>query len=136
MEIVYLVVFIVVYAIKIWFFESKEDMSIVNDMGDNPSREWKFWGNANEVYGIAILVAVVTFFTVWQSIFLFPILWGVFWITHDFAMGYRLGKGIWYIGETGFDGKMKAMFQRSGIFYFIAGKLVWLAVFISLYLGL
>jgi hypothetical protein len=135
MEIVYLIVLVAYMALKTWFVESKNDMAIINDMGDNPTRKWKFWGNTNEFLGVAAIVAILAFFTAWQSLFLLPILWGVFWITHDFAMGYRLGKGIWYVSDKGFDGKMLAVCQDSGILYFIV-KLVYTAAFVTLYLGL
>jgi len=135
MEVVYLVVLAAIMALKIWFFESRQDQYIISDQKDNPERKWKFWGNANEAIGIATAVAVLAFFTSWLSLFLLPVLWGVFWITHDFAMGYRLGRGIWYVSDKGFDGAMLAMCQNSGVLYFIV-KLIYTAVFVSLYLGL
>jgi hypothetical protein len=135
MEIIILIVLAVYMAIKTWFVESMNDMAIINDMGDNPSRKWKFWGNTNEAISVAALVVAIAFAVSWQCLFLLPILWGVFWITHDFAMGHRLGKGIWYVSDKGFDGKMLAMCQDSGVVYFIV-KLVYTAAFVTLYLGL
>jgi hypothetical protein len=136
MEIVYLITLVVITALRVWFFESKQDFYIIKDSKGLFKRQWKFWGNANEMSSMVIPVALITILVAWQAVFLFPIMWITWWIAHDFAMGYRLGKGIWYIGETGFDGEMKAMFQRSGVLYFVLGKLVWLGVFVSLYLGL
>jgi hypothetical protein len=121
--------------IKVWFFESRQDFHTIMDSKLNKMEKWKFWGNANEVYGVATVVAVLAFFTTWQSLLLLPVLWMVFWVVHDMAMGYRLGAGVWHIGTSGFDAKMAATFQNSGKLYF-AVKMFWLGLLITMYLFL
>jgi hypothetical protein len=135
MEIVYLIVLIVVIALKTWLLESQEDYYMISDSKGLFKKQWKFWGNANEMASMLIPIALLTIFVAWKCIFIFPILWLVFWINHDMAMGWRLGEDIGYIGDKGFDGKMKAMFLGSG-WLFLAVRTCILAGMIAIYCAL
>ena len=132
MEIIILITAIVVFALKIWILESREDYYMISDSKGLFRKQWKFWGNANEMASLTIPVALLAIFVAWQCVFLLPILWMVFWIVHDFAIGYRLGEGILYTGDTGFDGKMKSTFLRNTWIY-LGFKVLWLGLFITMY---
>jgi hypothetical protein len=136
MEILILISLMVAVAAWVWFFESREDFWMIADSKKLHQEKWKFWGNAEAIYVIGIVSACATVLHRWQDVFLFPILIITWWITHDFAMNHRLGEKPFHIGSGKFDEFMAQIFQRSGIVYFIFGKLIWLGVFLTLYLEL
>jgi len=119
------------------FFETAQDYWMSQDSKGyiQAKAKWKFFGNAQVWAYLVLLTAFDVSLTDWYGLLLFPIMGFVFWITHDAALGVRYKKGIYYLSDTGFDGKFKAICIGSGAVAFWV-RIFWLSMFILAYTAL
>jgi len=122
------------YAMIVGIFGGFLDYCIFRK-GGSISRLMKFIGNVIE---LAIVWVVCIYlregFLPLQGLLLFPITGIMWWIAHDMSLGLLLKGSVWYIGETGWDKKMREMFQDSGFLYFVVRMWV-LIIFAGSYLS-
>lgn len=118
-------------------FETAQDYWMVQDSKGylKAKSKWKFYGNAQMWAFFAILTTFDIYITDWYGLLLFPIMVFIFWISHDAALGVRFRKGIYYLSDTGFDGKFKAVCIGSGAVAFWV-RVFWLSMFILAYTAL
>lgn len=99
---------------------------------------WKLWAF---VEGVIISVAINYLIGgPWYIMLLGTLLFGfTFWIIFDIMMGIYFGKHPLYIGNTGFDRKIRAIFQYTekwkGTWYLLV-KLIWWVIIFELYKSL
>jgi hypothetical protein len=97
--------------------------------------KWKTWATA-QVFFISILTAYLLGGEWYQMLFSFLLFGITFWIVFDSVIGVVFGGNPLYIGNTGFDKKMRAMFQYNekskGLQYLIF-KLVWYVIIFGSY---
>ena len=106
------------------FIETKQDICVIRGFSGDQFC-WKLYGAL--LMGILILVtslAVLLYTIDWYSVLILPTLVGVYSIFHDCTMGIRLGKGPWHLGDTGWDAKVKEIFQGGFLWWFVA-KAIW-----------
>ena len=97
---------------------------------------WKFWGNVQELGWIIFYVISVCYFTgFWTPLFWIPILWMIRTIFHNGFIAVMLDEKFTYLGDTGFDGRVKKMCLGSGV-VFLAVELFILIILIGSYLSL
>lgn len=109
--------------------------SVAKSRNPQEKARWKFWGNFYELGWITFYVISVCYFTgYWTPLFWIPILWLIRTIFHNGFIAVMLDEKFTYLGDTGFDGKMKKMFQGSGAF-FLAGEIFILAILILSYVS-
>ena len=96
--------------------------------------KWKFWGNVQELGWIIFYVISVCFFTgFWTPLFWIPILWMIRTIFHNGFIAIMLDEPFSYLGNTGFDGRVKKICLGSGA-VFLAVELFILSILILTYL--
>ena len=122
------------YAIGVGIFGGFLDYCIFKK-GGSISRLMKFIGNVIELALVwAVCIYLGKEFPLLQLLLLFPTT-GIMWsMAHDMSLGLLLDGSVWYIGKTGWDKRMREMFQNSGFFYFVA-KMWFLIIFAGSYLS-
>ncbi len=102
---------------------------------DVDRNKWKFWGNFHELAYLVFYCISVIYFTGQATVlFWIPILWLIRTIFHDGFIALMLGERFSYVGDTGFDGRMKKMCLGSGAVY-LGVKIFILAILIMSYLS-
>jgi len=135
MKILILIILTIITIIRVWFIEAKHDYYVCMDTRHEYKRQWHLLGNFNELTILLIISLLVVLIIKWVALLLVPILWLVWWINHDFAMGYYLYHSIWELGRTGFDAKVRKVFLNSGKLYFFF-KTWWLMLLTAIYVSL
>lgn len=93
---------------------------------------WKFWGNTYELaYLTFYCITVAYFLGSWPVLLWIPILWILRTILHNGFIAVMLGEKFYYLGDTGFDGKIKKMFLGSGLFFLIIEIFILIVVIFS-----
>ena len=118
-----------------WLFEGRQDYYMIKDSKGN-QRKWKLFGNlyaGSFIAAIALLVSLLND-QPWMALLLFPILMIVWSIAHDCSVGYYLTGKIFHLGSTGWDAKIKKIFQ-SGRGWFIF-KMFWLFILSGFYISI
>ncbi len=123
--------------------EARQDFWVVMYQGPeeriiNHERKdrWKFWGNVQELGWIIFYVISVCFFTgFWTPLFWIPILWMIRTIFHNGFIALMLDEKFTYLGDTGFDGRIKKICLGSGA-VFLAVELFILSILILTYLSI
>jgi hypothetical protein len=136
-ELIILIVSVVFIALKTWLVESRHDYCMSMDSKGSPFRKgWHFWGQVNEALWVTAIAGLSAVFIGWIALLLIPILWLVYWLVHDMAMGYRLTGDVWYLGKTSWvDQKASEIFQGSGALYAFF-KIFWLFLLIGTFFSL
>ena len=118
-----------------WLFEGKQDYYMIKDSKGNQAK-WKLFGNLYAGSFIAVVSVLVSLLNDQpiMALLLFPILMIVWSIAHDCSVGYYLTGKIFHLGSTGWDAKIKKIFQ-SGRGWFLA-KGVWLTIAIGSFFSL
>ncbi len=97
---------------------------------------WKFWGNFYELAWITFYSISVCYFTgFWTPLFWIPILWMIRTIFHNGFIAVMLDEKFTYLGDTGFDGRIKKICLGSGA-VFLAVELFILSILILTYLSI
>jgi len=135
MKILILIILTIITIIRVWFIEAKHDYYVCMDTRHEYKRQWHLLGNLNELTILLVTSLLVALIIKWIAFLLIPILWLVWWITHDFAMGHYLYRDIWELGRTGFDAKARKMFLNSGKLCFLF-KAWWLLLLTAIYISL
>lgn len=98
--------------------------------------KWKFWGNVQELGWMIFYVISVCYFTgFWTPLFWIPIFWIMRTMFHNGFIALMLGEKFTYLGDTGFDGRVKKMCLGSGV-VFLAVQLFILSILILTYLSI
>jgi hypothetical protein len=134
-------IFIVVVALVYALIRAKHDSFI--RVG-----EWKTWAFIEGVMWAVYVVASSLFlFNLqwWFVIVLGPLFAFSFWLVFDCAVGWHFAGSILYLGNHGFDLKMRQTFKynlpifgwkESGAFIFILFKLFWIVLLSLIYFEL
>jgi len=108
--------------------------SIIRSKHDSYLREgkWKLWAMIEGLLvSVAISYSLATLW--WMVIVMALVFWITFWILFDSLMGIVFGGSIFYLGETGWDGYLRAMFQYTeetkGIQLFFAKIIVAIIIY-------
>ena len=133
----------IIFMIGITLAEARQDFWVVMFQDQHlkktwPDKKdrWKFWGNVQELGWIIFYVISVCFFTgFWTPLFWIPILWMIRTIFHNGFIALMLDEKFSYLGDTGFDGRVKKMCLGSGA-VFLAVELFILLILILTYLSI
>lgn len=109
--------------------------------------EWKKWAFIEGVWwGVYVTVSTLFLFSMnwWMFIVLGPLFAFFFWLIFDCAVGWHFSGSILYIGNHGFDLKMRKTFKynlpifgwQSGALILILFKLFWIGLLTGFYFAL
>ena len=116
------------------FIEARHDYEVFTMKRAGSQSNWKIFGNINEITHLAVPVLILSIFMGAAYLWLLPVLWIEWWLIHDFACGYYLGKGIFYLGSGPWGTFMKGTFGGGVILAIIKFGLI--VVFSLFYFGI
>jgi len=99
---------------------------------------WKPWAFVEGVYSSLVVVALTwqAFGLIWYAMAPLAMVFAfTFWLVFDCVQGYIRTGNILYIGDKGFDARVKKVVGGIPIMYPI-GKLIWLIIFSGSYISL
>jgi hypothetical protein len=127
-----LFVIAILFVIGITIIEARQDYWIITSgatMG-----KWKLWGNAYNFGWILTGSLVLSYLSKrWTIILWIPILWLVWWMTHDTFIGIFLTDNPLYVGVGEWDQYFARIFQQSGGLY-LGVRMFWTLLMILGYL--
>jgi len=139
---IFLIAIIVV--IMVTMVEARHDYWVIRSIKGNilpynfpvlDENRWKFWGNLYELTWFVFISAIASYFlNKWSPFLWILILWLIRWIIHDCFLGKFLADDWFHLGNTGFDGKMKEIFQNG--FLYLVWKVVILIIATGSYLSI
>jgi hypothetical protein len=100
--------------------EARHDFFVImhQDPQRNRANRWKFWGNWHELAWIVFYSLTALYVLPGATVlFWIPIFWIWRTIFHNGFIARFLNEPFYYLGNTGFDGKMKKIFIGSGAVY-------------------
>ncbi len=122
----------VVFIIIMTVIEARQDYWIITSGATGGI--WKLWGNALCFGWILAGGLTISYMRrSWTIVLWIPILWMIWWMTHDTAIGIFLAGNPFHVGMGDFDQFFGRIFQQSGALYLFI-RAFWLALMILGYL--
>lgn len=113
------IIFVTIMAV----IESRQDYWIITSGATGGM--WKLWGNTLCFGWILVGVLTISYFKrSWTIVLWIPILWMIWWIVHDMAIGLFLTGNPFHIGSGSFDQFFGRIFLQSGLFYILV-RMFW-----------